>query len=89
LGAPKNVNLGTHDPIVLWSTSGTRHRIWVGHPQYFCPARIHVDWWSTMYVECTYQHVTYWFKTWGNHDMLHWCARIWPRGTIRYLEQHQ
>lgn len=87
LGAPRIVNVGVHNPITVWSSSGYRHKVYVNHPQYFCPAKVHTDWGYTMYVECLYLQPFEWFSTWGNHSLKYTCS--WAdKNTVWFQELH-
>lgn len=88
IGKPKIVNVGGgKNPVRLKSSAGVWHKVYVYHPQYFCPATVHTDWGYTFYVECVYRQATFWYPHWGNHKMKTYCAGL-HKGTIWVQELH-
>lgn len=60
---PKVVNIGgSNSYINVWSMNGTKHSVFVGHPQYFCPAYVYVTAGRTVYMWCNRSSPVYWFK---------------------------
>lgn len=86
LGAPKIVNYGgASNPITLYSSSGAKHQVYYGHPQYFCPAKVHVNFNRDVYVWCNQNSPIFWYTAWGNHAMKTYCAGF-HSSYIRFTE---
>lgn len=85
LGAPKIVNYGGSNPITLKSSAGTWHHVYYGHPQYFCPATVHVNFNRDVYVWCNQNSPIFWYTAWGNHAMKTYCAGF-HASYIRFTE---
>lgn len=63
LGGAYITNIGgSNSYINVWSAAGTKHSVYVGHPQYFCPAYVWVTAGRTVYVLCNKSTPIYWFQ---------------------------